>query len=128
MYTSKSTKQNVTEQLYDIINVAVPKNKALGITGFLVEFNGTFVQVLEGDRNKVLNLYFKVEQDPGHKDVTLLEYQVITERRWPRWNMASSQLSLAEAERFAVLEDFIKARDFDQIEDILLEISRLKRC
>ena len=53
---------------------------------------GVFIQVLEGGRDEVNQLYNKVLHDSRHTDVTLLEYAEITERRFSGWRMGRVDL------------------------------------
>ncbi|QII43806.1 BLUF domain-containing protein [Flagellimonas oceani] len=44
------------------------------ITGCLIYYMGGFIQVLEGDRTKVLELYEKIKLDKRHKNVHMFSY------------------------------------------------------
>lgn len=48
------------------------RNRTLGITGFLVEHEGTLLQVLEGEPEAVDGLYARIRQDTRHRNVELL--------------------------------------------------------
>ena len=52
-----------------------------------------FLQVLEGGRAAVNTLYGTIVRDPRHRDVTLLDYAEITERRFAGWRMGSVSLN-----------------------------------
>ena len=52
-----------------------------------------FLQVLEGGRAAVNTLYGTIVRDPRHRDVTLLDYAEITERRFANWRMGSVNLN-----------------------------------
>ncbi len=58
-----------------------------GITGILVYGGGIFLQALEGGRAAVNELYGHIVRDARHKDVVLLHYDEITERRFGGWTM-----------------------------------------
>ena len=62
-------------------------NPASGITGILCYGGGIFLQALEGGRMQVSELYGHIQKDPRHKDVVLLSYEEITERRFGGWTM-----------------------------------------
>jgi len=61
------------------------------ITGVLCVCQGgnVFLQALEGGRDAVNALYGRIVQDPRHRDVTLLDYAEIDERRFAGWRMGS---------------------------------------
>ncbi|MGE5117002.1 MAG: BLUF domain-containing protein, partial [Betaproteobacteria bacterium] len=54
---------------------------------------GTFLQVLEGGRDAINRLYNRIVVDPRHRDVVLLSYAEITERRFAGWSMGQVNLS-----------------------------------
>jgi hypothetical protein len=68
-------------------------NTAHGITGILCQGGDIFMQVLEGGRDEVNALYAQIVRDPRHKDVILLQYEEITERRFAGWTMGQVDLS-----------------------------------
>jgi len=68
-------------------------NSAHGITGILCHGGEIFMQVLEGGRNEVNALYGQIVRDPRHKDVILLQYEEITERRFAGWTMGQVDLA-----------------------------------
>jgi hypothetical protein len=51
------------------------------------------MQVLEGGRDAVSQLYNTIAKDPRHRDVVLLSYEEITERRFAGWTMGQVNLS-----------------------------------
>ena len=62
-------------------------NPASGITGILCYGGGIFLQAIEGGRNAVSDLYGHIQKDVRHKDVVLLHYEEISERRFGGWTM-----------------------------------------
>ena len=62
-------------------------NPACGITGILCYGGGIFLQALEGGRMQVSELYGHIQKDVRHKDVVLLHYEEILERRFGGWTM-----------------------------------------
>ncbi|GAB4203496.1 MAG: BLUF domain-containing protein [Tibeticola sp.] len=71
----------------DILAQSRQFNPTCGITGILVYGGGIFLQALEGGRAAVNELYGHIVRDPRHKDVVLLHYEEITERRFGGWTM-----------------------------------------
>jgi hypothetical protein len=62
-------------------------NPAMGITGILCYGGGIFLQALEGGRTQISDLYGHIQRDSRHKDVVLLHYEEISERRFAGWTM-----------------------------------------
>jgi hypothetical protein len=51
------------------------------------------LQAIEGGRMPVSELYGVIQRDPRHKDVVLLHYQEIAERRFAGWTMGEVNMS-----------------------------------
>ena len=67
-------------------------NPSCGITGILCYGGGIFLQAIEGGRMAVSELYSHIQKDPRHKDVVLLDYEEISERRFGGWTMGQVNL------------------------------------
>lgn len=76
----------------DILARSRAHNPALGITGILCHGGEVFMQVLEGGRTAVNDLYAQIVRDPRHQQVTLLHYEEISERRFSGWTMGQVNL------------------------------------
>jgi hypothetical protein len=68
-------------------------NPVSGITGILCYGDGVFLQCIEGGRLQVSELYGSIQKDPRHKDVALLHYEEIAERRFSGWSMGQVNIS-----------------------------------
>lgn len=68
-------------------------NPTSGITGILCYGGGIFLQAIEGGRMPVSELYGHIQRDPRHKDVVLLHYEEISERRFGGWTMGQVNMS-----------------------------------
>jgi len=62
-------------------------NPRHGITGILCYSDSLFLQVLEGGRDEVCELYNDIAADTRHTHVRILSYEEITERRFGGWTM-----------------------------------------
>ena len=69
----------------------------LGITGILCYGGGIFLQAIEGGRGAVSDLYGHIQRDQRHKDVVLLHYEEISERRFSGWTMGQVNMSKINA-------------------------------
>ena len=68
-------------------------NPTCGITGILCYGGGIFLQAIEGGRMAVSDLYGHIQKDVRHKDVVLLHYEEIFERRFGGWTMGQVNMS-----------------------------------
>jgi len=51
-----------------------------------------FMQVLEGGRSAVNELYNQIVRDERHRDVVVLHYEEVAERRFAGWTMGQVNL------------------------------------
>ena len=88
VYASRRAPGVTDEQIVDgIVLNAMRKNRTLGITGVLWFDEHSFVQVLEGDAQRVSALYREIERDDRHDRVTLLSAQQVEVRHFARFSM-----------------------------------------
>ena len=92
LYVSRSVHPETPEQTESILASAREHNLAHGITGVLCYGGGIYLQALEGGRNQVNGLYTQIVKDPRHKDVVVLAYEEISERRFGGWTMGQVRL------------------------------------
>ena len=92
LYASRAvdTSQGAIEA---ILGQARQHNPSSGITGILCYGGGIFLQAIEGGRMAVSELYGHIQKDARHKDVVLLHYEEISERRFGGWTMGQVNLS-----------------------------------
>ncbi|HEV7913690.1 MAG TPA: BLUF domain-containing protein [Albitalea sp.] len=93
IYASRAADGTDADTLSGIMKSARGHNAAEGITGVLVFSDGIFLQVLEGGRDAVSATYNRIAQDERHRDVVLLGYAEIGERRFAGWAMGQANLS-----------------------------------
>jgi hypothetical protein len=95
MYVSRAVPALDHEELVDIVRQSRTNNLAHGVTGVLCSSShGIFLQVLEGGRSAVNQLYNRITADPRHTQVELLRYEEIGERRFAGWSMG--QVNMAQ--------------------------------
>lgn len=75
-----------------ILQQSREKNPRLGITGILCQGGDVFMQVLEGGRLAVNELYNTIVSDSRHQQVLLLHYQEVSQRRFAGWTMGHVRL------------------------------------
>ncbi len=93
IYASRSTKPVTPELIESILAPSRKFNLEAGVTGVLCICHGdVFLQVLEGSREEINRLYGKILHDDRHKDVTLLHYAEVDERRFSSWRMGRVDL------------------------------------
>lgn len=81
------------EAIEAILSQSRQYNPTCGITGILCYGGGIFLQAIEGGRMAVSELYGHIQKDARHKDVVLLHYEEISERRFGGWTMGQVNMS-----------------------------------
>jgi hypothetical protein len=92
LYASRTAGPVTAEQAEEIVRDSREYNPAHGITGILCYSDNLFMQLLEGGRRQVNELYARIVADPRHHDVVLLHYEEIPERRFADWSMGRVNL------------------------------------
>lgn len=92
LYASRAVDSS-PEAIENILTQSRQYNPTCGITGILCYSGSIFLQAIEGGRAAVSELYGHIQRDPRHKDVELLHYEEITERRFGGWTMGQVNLS-----------------------------------
>lgn len=112
LYASRPAAPLTTAVVDSILAQSRAHNPKLGITGVLCYSHDLFLQVLEGGRDDVCEMYNTIVRDDRHTDVRILSYEEISERRFGNWTMGhvdvttiNPSLLLKYAER-AVLNPF----------------------
>jgi hypothetical protein len=93
LYASRAAEALTPDIVDGILASSRKGNPALGITGLLCYSGDTFIQVIEGGRDTVSQLYSRIIKDERHRDVVLLKYEEITERRFAGWTMGQVNLN-----------------------------------
>jgi Sensors of blue-light using FAD len=102
LYVSRLADSTKPEVIDGILSDSRKHNPELGITGILCYGAGIFLQAIEGGRSQVSELYNHICKDKRHKDVVLLDFEEIHERRFGGWTMG--QVNLAKLNTSIVLK------------------------
>lgn len=89
IYASQSVHYFAKPEINTLVNHANERNRALGITGILIYLDGEFIQLLEGEKDKVHFLMAMIEKDSRHHSINILKQHEIEKRQFKQWNMAS---------------------------------------
>ncbi len=93
LYVSRAVGPQTTTVTASILAVAQERNAAEGIGGVLCQGQGMYLQVLEGERERVNRIYARIIADPRHRDVNLLLLEEVSQPRFTGWSMALVDLS-----------------------------------
>jgi hypothetical protein len=68
-YVSTVAKEVKDEEIETLLENSSKKNNNHDVRGVLLYSEGNFLQVMEGDKKYVLDLYGKIERDPRHHNI-----------------------------------------------------------
>jgi Sensors of blue-light using FAD len=112
IYHSLASPGITTTDIANILDTSRHFNRANNVTGCLVFHNQEFIQILEGDKKTVQDLFASIQKDSRHSNVMLLEEAEKEERMFPTWNMAyfnSSSSGIKESDMLLFKSNFIMA-------------------
>lgn len=89
-----------------------------GLTGVLAAHADRYIQVIEGPREALDSLLRRLEDDPRHQNLRLLDRATISQRMFEGWTMASARVT-PELERLLVT---MMARDVSSPSWILMAL------
>ena len=98
IYISRPTIKITAAVLLDILKKSENKNHPHQISGLLVFHNGQFMQLMEGEKKAVRNLFETVKHDPRHTDVEIVLEVDSPERCMPAWAMGFSMSDSVDSE------------------------------
>jgi uncharacterized protein (UPF0297 family) len=92
-YISRSAGPQTSVVTGSILKTAMGFNRVNQITGVLCQGDGFFLQMIEGERSVINQLYGRIARDSRHKDVELVKFEEISQRKYSQWSMALIDLS-----------------------------------
>ena len=116
IYTSIASSDLTSKDIVDILEESRLFNSKNDITGCLLYYKGEFLQILEGEKSVVLNIYRKIDKDRRHHNVSLLLKNDIPRRAFNNWSMAFKELSDIDT---AQLKDYLNLKQFDRLVSFL---------
>lgn len=92
------------KELQEILAISRENNASAHITGMLLYVEGEFlthkearfIQILEGSKAAVLQVFGKIEQDERHHQVVKLQEGKIQQRTFAGWEMGYESINLSE--------------------------------
>jgi len=107
LYASRAAAPLNTLIVESILEQSRENNPRQGITGLLCFSEDIFIQVLEGGRDEVCDLFNAIVCDKRHHNLRVLSYEEIAERRFGGWTMG--QVNIAKVNPSLLLKHSEKA-------------------
>ncbi|GAB3290610.1 hypothetical protein GCM10027348_07980 [Hymenobacter tenuis] len=93
VYQSNAVGLPTPAELKFLLQQSRANNSRLGISGVLLYGNGDFLQVLEGEKEVVHEMYATIQADYRHTNVLTLSDGPITKRVFQEWSMGFQVLT-----------------------------------
>ena len=107
VYHSKALIDFDRHAMHSLLFVSRRNNMAKHITGVLLYADGHFIQVLEGKKPLVLDLYQTIQNDTRHVQVRTIYEKQIQEREFADWSMGYKELTRTEFRNIPSLNMFL---------------------
>lgn len=115
IYISIAKPDITKDEISNILNNSVIKNKKNEITGCLLFHNNEFIQILEGKKENVLASFSKIKKDTRHHTVTVLFQEPKNERIFENWAMAYHEIPENKNDDISLklfIDNFISLSEF----------------
>lgn len=93
VYVSVATKPFSVDDLAHLLVQSRAANAQADITGILLYKDGAFLQVLEGDADRLRQMFDRILADDRHTDVKKIVEEPIVQRDFPDWSMGFENLT-----------------------------------
>ena len=93
VYLSSATQHFPPEALEELLVGAREANARDGVSGVLIYHEGSFLQVLEGPKSKVMATLDKIRTDARHAGIIMLENRACLRTTFPDWSMGYLSVS-----------------------------------
>lgn len=87
VYTSFRKPECNEKEIENILNACKKNNPGRDVTGVLLHSEKRFIQYIEGEKDQVLDLYELIKDDPRHTSLNKRNFEPISERIFPSWEM-----------------------------------------
>ena len=87
IYSSYAVQNLKEEELKAMLVQSRENNKKHLVTGLLLHFDGKFLQLIEGEKQAIKQLYTNIENDERHSSIVLLKEGDIDVPYFANWSM-----------------------------------------
>jgi len=106
VYCSAATHELTYEKVERLLEASQRRNERLGITGMLLCAGRSFLQVIEGEREKIDRLLSSIEKDDRHRNITVIIREPIAKRSFGDWTMGYADLKKVDVRGILGANDF----------------------
>ncbi len=129
IYSSHASEDTDLNVLVDILTIAKKKNEKHGITGMLIFDGKIFLHYIEGEPQKVDQLYHNIQNDSRHHSLKILGTRLHEYRLFKDWSMGymnnSSQILKIYEKITGRMELDINTLDYRQAQLLISNLSKI---
>ena len=128
MYVSYAAHPLTDADLNTLLENSRLNNQERGITGMLMYIDGKFIQVLEGKKADINEMYDVILSDPRHKKVSKIIEGRSVRRNFEDWTMGFKSMSgekIDEDSGFCEIEQYFRNLDISETSHVTLIFLRL---
>ena len=122
VYISQETQPFTSQDLKELLEVAISRNRENGVTGYLHYESGDFMQYIEGDTTSLYETMDRISADNRHMIFYRAEDEDVQNRRFPDWYMLwkdrddATDLGTAISELTRTLKPFDRLYSHEELE------------
>lgn len=113
LYLSNAKQRLSDDELESLLTQARDRNAQHGLTGMLVYHDGSFIQILEGEKPVVEKVLNSILNDPRHDNIIVVDEQEISQRSFPDWSMAYKKITQPELDQHPAIKQLFSKFDDD---------------
>nr|WP_255518073.1 BLUF domain-containing protein [Fulvivirga sp. M361] len=127
MYKSAARPELSKKDLKEISRVSSSNNAKEGISGMLLYVEGEFLQLLEGEKEKVLTTFSRISIDGRHTDINIICESHQKQRQFEEWNIGFYSLTGKEFQDKTGFKSIKSYFEADKYQDEIMLVFLLKQ-
>ncbi len=108
VYLSYSSKELSESELNELLATIRRKNDIQNITGLLLYNDEAFIQVIEGERETIHQVFDLISNDSRHANIIKLLEEPIAKRAFPGWSMGFRKVTKERNMQLPGFSDFMQ--------------------
>lgn len=80
IYVSTASRELEQSEIVELLDQTEVRNNQLGVHGLLIYSEGNFFEVLEGEKELIIDLFLSIKEDDRHKNIITIAEQPIKDK------------------------------------------------
>lgn len=104
-YFSNSTTDLSISEMEELLITFRESNEKIGVTGILLYLDRCFLQIIEGAKENVTELFNIIQTDPRHDQILRIYSGTTQERTFKEWSMGFEPMTMTKYKSMAGFND-----------------------